>query len=177
MGIFLSFIGLLFIIKRLSAVKDEILLRDEYMYFASLGVLYAVVFGVIYLFSHDWNSPDTNDAEVLEDALYLIIPSPILYSLILIQTQWVMAQYQKPQTSQLQKKKTMDDLGNDIDNEQFGPDGLIVSLQDIMADFEGYKALMEYLVKCVSAENLLFVSEALQFMHDLSKKYNVKASN
>jgi len=110
---------------------------------------------------------------VLYDALYLIIPSPILYSLILIQTQWVLAQYRKQQ--KLQKKKTMDDIAV---NEQFGPDnGLIVSLQDIMADFEGYKAFMEYLVKCVSAENLLFVSEALQFMKDLTKKYNVKASS
>ncbi len=35
----------------------------------------------------------------------------------------------------------------------------------------------EYLVKCVSAENLLYVSEVIQFMRDLTKKYNVKASS
>ena len=33
------------------------------------------------------------------------------------------------------------------------------------------------MVKCVSAENLLYVSEVIQFMRDLTKKYDVKATS
>eukprot|EP01084_Bolivina_argentea_P084885 153469_1 len=177
MSILLTFIGLLFLIRRLSRVKDEILLRKEYILFASFGCLYGVVFAILFIMSHNWGGrKDPEHIEVLYDALYLMIPSPILYGLILIQTQWVMFQYNK----RIEMENTKLKNGNSSRNksEDMTQDNqIMVNLKDIMSDFEGYKVFMEYLVKCVSAENLLYVSEVIQYMRDLTKKYNVKASS
>ena len=167
--IFLMFIGLLILTKRLSAVKDEIMLRQEYIYIASFGSIFGIIEGILYVSTHNWNKPDPVEIEVLQDALYLILPSPFFYGLILIQTQWVLYQYN--QLIIKQKKKLQNDDSNDLNKDN------IVTLKDIMSDFEGYKVLMEYLIKCVSAENLLYISEVIQFMRDITKKYGISASS
>jgi len=62
----------LILIWRLSAVKDEIMLRLELVYFASFGCLFQMIYAILYLISHDWNQKDPTDVEVLYDALYLV---------------------------------------------------------------------------------------------------------
>eukprot|EP01083_Nonionella_stella_P196958 724402_1 len=165
--LFLTFIGLVFMIRRLSSVKDEIMLRTEYIYFAYFGCFYGVCYVTLYAISHDWKEADPTNIEVLYDALYLIIPSPILYCLILIQTQWVLYQYK---LRELEQNRSMIDTGSQ------DMSVIDANLKDILADFEGFRCFMEYLVKCLSAENLLYVSEVIQFLRDLTEKYGITAS-
>ena len=110
------------------------MLRTEFIYFGSFGCLFGIIYAVLYIISHDWDQPDPNDIEVLYDGLYLILPSPILYCLILVQTQWVLYQFNKLNNP---KKKNQDGDDGKVDNDE-----LCVSLQDIMSDFEGYKVFM-----------------------------------
>lgn len=142
--IFIAFVCGLILIKRLSQVKDEIMLRLELVYFASFGTLFGIVFFVLFIASHDWNEADPNDIEVLYDALYLIIPSPILYLLILTQTQWVMYQYKTKYLNQKNRQNQNSDIIDSKSNKNGTTTGndIAVSLKDIMSDFEGYKVFM-----------------------------------
>ena len=166
-AVFLLFVALFVISWRLSKVQDEIMLRTEYIYISCLGALFAVIYIGLWMYAHDWNDSDTPKQDVGQDTLYLILPSPVLYCLILVQTQWVLHQYHNLE----RKQKEME--ANASKN---GKLRVSVALKDVMADYEGYRILMEYLVKCVCSENLLYVSEALQFMKDLQSKYDVKPS-
>jgi len=164
----LIFVALFVISRNLSAVKDEIMLRSEYIYISCLGTLFGVVYLVIYIFAHDWGVPDPDHVEVQHDTLYLILPSPALYCLILVQTQWVVRQSHRLK----EKQRKMEESAS-----KDGKLRVSVALKDVMADYEGYKILMEYLVKCVCSENLMYVSETLQYMKDLTAKHEVTPPN
>merc|ERR1719474_6724 len=165
-GIMVVLFAILFVISwRLSKVKDEIMLRSEYIYISVLSTSFFIMFGIIYIFAHDWNNDDTISQEVMDDTLYLVLPSPLLHCVTLVQTQWVIHQY----NSLERKQREME--ANASKN---GKLRVSVALKDVMADYEGYRILMEYLVKCVCSENLLYVTEALQFMKDLSERYQVE---
>jgi len=165
----MGFVAPFLISWNLSRIKDEIMLRMEFIYISCLGTLFAVIYAVIFLFAHDWrNKGETDKKEILDDMMYLVFPSPVLYSLVLVQTQWVLYQYRNLE----KKQKEMEENAS-----KNGKLRVSVALKDVMQDYEGYMILMEYLVKCVCSENLLYVSETLQFMKDLSDKYGVKPTS
>ncbi len=113
--------------------------KNFYYLLRSFGVSFGIVYAILFITSHDWgDKEDPLDIEVLYDALYLIIPSPILYCLVLIQTQWVCKQLHKMEeiSTKIHNKNQskMDDMN--------GENTVMVCLKDIMSDFEGYKVFM-----------------------------------